>query len=188
MARKKRDIPLKKGPKSLWDEIVVPNLDYAIELYSKGATFDKIHNHLGVSKDVWYEGLQKFPEIREKFMRARMTILHEVRGAMISAALGGEREIKEVMERPDGTKIKRIQKIRVEPNVAAGIAILKNAGEWSDNPVVDEAMAETAKTQAELNRRIAKELGLSNPRSNAKDEKNADKNVVSDEALGAMGA
>lgn len=188
MARKKRDIPLKKGPKSLWDEIVVPNLDYAVELYSKGATFDKIHNHLGVSKDVWYEGLQKHPDIRERFMRARMGILHEIRGALVSAALGGEREEREIVKHPDGSKTTRVRKIRIEPNVGAGISILKNAGVWSDNPIVDEALAEQNRTQADINKKIAEQLGFINPRSTDKDEADTEKNIVKDSELGGMGA
>lgn len=171
----------------MWDERVVPHYEQAIELYSKGATFEKIHFFLGVSKDVWYEGLVAHPEFRERLVRARMNILHEVRGAMISAALGGEREEREVVKQPNGTEVKRIRKIRVEPNVAAGIAILKNAGEWSDNPLLDGAMAESAKSQAELNRKLAEELGFDNPRSSKKDEKDTEKNIVRDEDLNNYG-
>lgn len=181
------------GRKSAWELSILPNRDKILDFYAKGATQERICVWLGITKDSWHRALNNHIEFREAMTRARMQILHEVRGALISAALGGEREIKSIQKNPDGTETKRIQKIRVEPNVPAAVSVLKNAGEWSDNPVVDNAFADAVKSQKNFRAAVLSAMNLpvdAPVRSSANDTlgENAEKDVVGDDDLAGFGA
>ena len=183
----------KTGRKSAWELSILPNRDKILDFYAKGATQERICVWLGIAKDAWHRALHNHPEFRELMTRARMQILHEVRGALISAALGGEREIKSIQKNPDGTETKRIQKIRVEPNVPAAVSVLKNAGEWSDNPVVDNAFADAVKSQKNFRAAVLSAMNLpadAPVRSTVADAlgENEGKDVVDDDELAGFGA
>lgn len=180
------------GRKSAWETHILPNMEKIIDFYAKGATQEKIRLWLGVSATAWFNALRGNEKFRNALTRARMGILHEVRGALISAALGGERKITSIKE-VDGKKIKYIQKVNAEPNVPACLAILKNSGDWSDNPVVDNAVASEAESKKNYRERVLASLGVpvdAKPRSVPADAlgEDAEKNIVRDEELPSFGA
>lgn len=180
------------GRKSAWETHIAPNLDKIVDFYAKGATQEKIRLWLGLSANAWFNTLRERSEFRDALTRARMGVLHQVRGALLSAALGGERKITSIKE-VDGKQIKYIQKVAAEPNVPACLAILKNAGDWSDNPVVDNAVASDAESKKNYRERVLASLGIpsdSKPRSVPADAlgEKAEKNVVKDDELPRFGA
>lgn len=206
--KQKKERKSQKGiPKrDSWVKVIKPNLDEVLRLYSHGATKAQIVEFLGIGHSTFAEMEAKHPELTAALARARMKACDEVRGAMFKKAVGYQKErvrtqllpvvdengkIKKDADgkpilKPSVTKVK----IDVEPDVSAQLAFLKNVGGWSDNPVLDNALAKNAEADAETRRKMLESLGMrdfSKPRSTEKDIHNRDEDVVSDSDLDAMG-
>lgn len=202
--KKKNKIKPKIGngneKRSAWVQKIKPNFDKIIELYSRGATKTQLCEMLAISFMTWLETEKKHPEFFAAITRARMNLCDDVRGAMYRAAIGYSTKRKSIRGVPflnkkgeeELRKVQFVEEIEVPPNVPAQIAFLKNVGGWSDNPTVDNAVAESltasTNTLAELQRKLGffDATGKVAVRSSSKDIENLD--IVSDEDLAAFGA
>lgn len=195
------------GRKSVYETRIKPNLDEILDLYARGITKKQIAAMFGFSESSFYESEKQFSEFSESLARARVRACDEVLGAMFKLAVGykKKRMSKRIMPVYDrrGNKVKDaegkdlmrevacVEEIEIEPNVNAQLAFLKNVGGWSDNPVVDNAIAKSAEEEQERTRRMLERLGIRSGekmRSTAKDAENLDADIVSDADLDAMGA
>lgn len=210
MAKKaKKERKSQKGiPKrDSWAKVIKPNLAEIVRLYANGATKVQLAEYLGIGRSTLAEMEDKHPELTDALARARMRACDEVRGAMFKKAVGYQKErvrtqllpvvdengkVKKDADgkpvlKPSVTKVK----IDVEPDVSAQLAFLKNVGGWSDNPVLDNALAKNAELEMATRQRMMESLGmrdLAKPRSTEKDIRNRDEDIVSDADLDAMGA
>lgn len=209
MRKPKQKEPGKKSKPqvSSWEKVIKPNLQELIRLYANGATKDQLAKYLGIGLSTLYDQMQLHPELSDGLARARMKACDEVRGAMFKCAVGYQKERvrsqrvaqidengKVIKDKNGKTKYHTVvtkELIDVEPNPAAQLAFLKNCGGWSDNPVLDNAIAKSAEADVEARRKILESLGVfdgSKPRSTERDLDNRDQDVVSDSDLDAMGA
>lgn len=156
--------------KSAWELVIAKNRARVVEMYSRGATKTKLAEFLGISLKTFLENEKAHPDFAAELVSARMVALDEVRGALFRRAVGYKVE-KTSMRKVNGVETRFIEKVEVPADVAACLAILKNAGEWSDNPVVDNAVAQ-ALTDDEKRERACRILGIPNtgPKSTSADD------------------
>lgn len=151
----------KLGRKTAWELVIEPNRELLLDMYSRGATKEKLSLFLGISKQTFLASEAAHPEFAEALAKARIVALDEVRGALFKRAVGFK--ARRVNKRRIGDKtVEFIEEYDVFPDVSAGAMILKNAGEWSDNPVVDDAISQVL-TNDEKRERACRILGIPNP-------------------------
>ena len=154
---------VKSGRKSAWETVIRKNRETLIDMYSRGATKEKLAVFLGITPQTFANTEREHPDFSEELRRARIKALDDVKGAMYKRAVGYR--AKRVNKRicADGREVKFIEEYEVPPDVSAGSMILKNAGEWSDNPVVDDAVAGALKTDDERRAEVCRILGIPDP-------------------------
>lgn len=146
--------------KSAWELVIARNRAQVVEMYSRGATKAKIAEFLGISLRTLIETEKRHEDFAKELVSARMVALDEVRGALFRRAVGYKIRKKSI-RKVNGVETQFIEEIEVPADVGACVSILKNAGEWSDNPVVDNAVA-SALTVDERRERACRILGISN--------------------------
>ena len=162
--------------RTAWETVISKNQKKLLDMYARGSTKTKLAQFLGITLKAFIENERRHPEFSEELARARVIALDEVRGAIFKRAVGFK--AKRVNKRKIGDKeIVFMEEYEVPPDVTACSMILKNSGEWSDNPVVDEAVA-GALSDEERRARACRILGVPDPgfdrSTNADDEDDED--------------
>lgn len=153
----------KVGRKSAWDVVIFKNRETLIDMYSRGTTKAKLAQFLGISLPTLLAAEREHADFAEDLAKSRIKALDEVRGAIFKRAVGFR--VKRINKRilADGSEIKFVEEYEVPPDVQACSMILKNEGEWSDNPVVDDALAGSLLTDDEKRARACRILGIPDP-------------------------
>jgi DNA-binding XRE family transcriptional regulator len=153
--------PLKRR-KTAWETVIAKNRETIVDMYSRGATKEKLATFLGISQPTFFAAEREHPDFAEQLVKARMRALDEVKGAMFKRAVGYTAERMSI-RKIDGKEVKFVERYEIPADVHAASMILKNAGEWSDNPVVDEAVAGALKTDDERRAEVCRILGIPDP-------------------------
>lgn len=197
---KRSELTQRKGARTAWETVIKPNLDKLIELYSRGATKQQLQEMLHISRQTWYNCEAEHEEFYDALTRARINLCDDVRGAMYKSACGFKTQRKSLRGVPfinkhgheEIRKVQFVEEIEVPPSVPAQIAFLKNVGGWSDNPVVDNALAENLSNQNDILAEMRLRLGMRDltPRSTVADTApdKLDVDIVSDDDLKRLGA
>ncbi len=105
-----------------------------------GLTEEQIYTNLRVGKTSWYDYKNKYPELNELVKKGKEGMVAEVENSLFKLAVGFHYETDEVhkVKDPDGFDV--LQVVRVlkykPPETGACAIILKNRGDYSDNPQI----------------------------------------------------
>ena len=134
----------KRGRKDAYETKIKPRFDEIREWLINGANNDKIIHNLGISKKTFYKYLSEKSEFLHLIKNGRITIVAELRSALIKKAKGFDYTETKIIEREDpdtGDKIKTIETYNKKslPDVAALNLALKNYDpeNWSNDPQGD---------------------------------------------------
>lgn len=130
----------KAGNRSKYESHVKPKLATITAWARKGLTKTEIAENLHVALSSFMEYQNKYPELSEALKDGIDDAISHVENAMFKAALGHEYEetkiVYDVDENGRPAKISKIEKTKkvVQPNITAGIFILKNRAskDWRD--------------------------------------------------------
>jgi len=182
-----------------WKQKIEPNIDKLAQMYANGATKTQLALWLNVSTDVFQAAERNHPEFKETLIRARMNAADDVAGAMYKIALGYKAQKKSgrlvpYIDKDGREKMKKIQfieEVEVPPNVSAQMYFLKRTAGWSENPLVDEALASNVSVQNEILDKMRERLGMKEmgtPRSRAQTDEERNRDIITDDQLDAEGA
>lgn len=134
----------KRGRKGAYETKIKPRFDEIREWLINGANNDNIIHNLGISKKTFYKYLSEKSEFLHLIKNGRITIVAELRSALIKKAKGFDYTETKIIEREDpdtGDKIKTIETYNKKslPDVAALNLALKNYDpeNWSNDPQGD---------------------------------------------------
>lgn len=134
----------KRGRKDAYETKIKPRFDEIREWLINGANNDNIIHNLGISKKTFYKYLSEKSEFLHLIKNGRITIVAELRSALIKKAKGFDYTETKIIEREDpdtGDKIKTIETYNKKslPDVAALNLALKNYDpeNWSNDPQGD---------------------------------------------------
>lgn len=154
--------PKVKRRKTAWETVIAKYRETVVDMYSHGATKAKLSEFLGITVPTFLAAEREHPDFAEQLVKARMRALDEVKGAMFKRAVG-YRATRINKRRVGDREIVVEEEYEIPADVQAASMILKNAGEWSDNPVVDEAVAGALKTDDERRAEVCRILGIPDP-------------------------
>jgi len=185
--------------RTFWKQKIEPNIDKLAQMYANGATKTQLALWLGVSKDSFQRAEKAHSDFRETLIRARMNAADDVAGAMYKIALGYKAQKKSgrlvpYIDKDGREKMKKIQfieEVEVPPNVSAQMYFLKRTAGWSENPLVDEALASNVSVQNEILDKMRERLGMKEmgtPRSRAQTDEERNRDIITDDQLDAEGA
>lgn len=130
-----------QGRPNAYYERILPNMDKIVEQLRGGATEKQVAYNIGVTPSVWkkYKREQKY--FRDKCFHAREPLVEQLRGAIITRALGFEYTEKEVTEKATEKGTETVTKTmykRALPDVAALNLALKNydKNNWANDPAL----------------------------------------------------
>lgn len=138
----------KKGRKSSFDTVILPNLEKIQELLKKGYSEKDVAKSIGVSYATWKKYKSILTDFSTLIYSAREQNIKELEKSMYMQALGFTKTIKKAMkikevEYEHGKKIREKEKIEfyeeeiyIPPSQSAGAFLLKNwaKNEYSNNP------------------------------------------------------
>ena len=139
----------KRGRKDAYETKIKPRFDEIREWLINGANNDNIIHNLGISKKTFYKYLSEKSEFLHLIKNGRITIVAELRSALIKKAKGFDYTESKIIEREDpdtGEKIKTVETYNKKslPDVAALNLALKNydPDNWSNDPQGDKIKRE----------------------------------------------
>lgn len=131
----------KRGRKSKYNDHVLPYLDKIREWKKVGATDKKIQEVLGISKTVFYEYLDKYPEFKNARKKGVAEFCLDLRGELAKLATKHTLEtkkqyIKVDQETGNKTQYTEITTREVDADPAAINLLLKNLDkdDWANDP------------------------------------------------------
>lgn len=134
----------KTGRKSAYETKIKPRFDEIREWLINGANNDNIAHNLGISQKTFYKYLSEKSEFLQLIKNGRISIVAELRSALIKKAKGFDYTETKIIEREDpdtGDIIKTIETYNKKslPDVAALNLALKNYDpeNWSNDPQGD---------------------------------------------------
>lgn len=139
----------KRGRKDAYETKIKPRFDEIREWLINGANNDNIIHNLGISKKTFYKYLSEKSEFLHLIKNGRITIVAELRSALIKKAKGFDYTETKIIEREDpdtGDIIKTTETYNKKslPDVAALNLALKNydPDNWSNDPQGDKIKRE----------------------------------------------
>lgn len=140
---------VKMGRKSAYDTKVKPRFDEIREWLINGASNDNIIQNLGIHEASFYRYLKEKSEFCELIKNGRISIVAELRSALIKKAKGFDYTETKIIEREDpdtGETVKTVETYNKKalPDVAALNLALKNydPDNWSNDPQGDKIKRE----------------------------------------------
>lgn len=161
----------KPGRKSAWESVIRKNLEEVCERYARGATKAQIAKFLGIDITTFNRAERAHPEFADRMTAARQDLEAECRGILFTQGFVGSKTTK-ISKRIHGKdEVIFKEEITHPPNLNAAIYFGKLVFGWSDNPVVDEAIAGSLSND-EMRERACRMLGIPNTgdKSSAKDD------------------
>lgn len=123
----------KRGRKSKYLDVIVPNLENISRWAKEGATEKEICQVLDISTSTFYEYKNKYSELSRALKKGRKELVLDIRGALLKKALGFEyTETKQyITEDQNGDKKIHTEKNKkyCVPSEAAANMLLKNYDE-----------------------------------------------------------
>ena len=139
----------KRGRKDAYETKIKPRFDEIRDWLINGASDDNIIHNLGIHKDTFYKYIKEKTEFSDLIKNGRITIVAQLRSALIKKAMGFEYQESKIIEREDpdtGEKIRTVETYnkRSLPDVAALNLALKNydPDRWSNDPQGDKIKRE----------------------------------------------
>lgn len=156
----------RKGRKSAYETVVLPNIDKIKEMINRGALDKEIYSALGISKSTWINIKNTRLDFSNLIENGRMTLVKKIENAMYESAIGGITPCRKGMkvkrvEYEDGKKIKEYEEVQqyiedvyTPPNPSSGKFLLMN---WSkDKYTNDPQSMELKKKEFEHKKEIDK--------------------------------
>ena len=145
------------GRKNKYIELVEPRLAEVEEWIANDVPDETIAKNLGVSLRSLYEYREKYPQFSHCYMRARATIVRNVKSALLKKALGYEYEETKTIARGTKSDMDIISmetyKRHCPPSETAAAMLLRNYDkDWQD---VDNVTAKLRKQAQSLKEAIA---------------------------------
>ena len=112
----------KKGRPNLYCTRIFPNMDKIEKQLKNGATETQVAHNIGVSVSVWKSHKRNQEYFRNKCFHAREALVQELRGKLVSKAMGFEYKETEITERTEKKGTETITKTTIKqalPDVAA---------------------------------------------------------------------
>lgn len=139
----------KRGRKDAYETKIKPRFDEIRDWLINGASDDNIIHNLGITSSTFYKHLSEKTEFSELIKNGRISIVAELRSALIKKAKGFDYTESKIIEREDpdtGEKIKTVETYNKKslPDVAALNLALKNydPDNWSNDPQGDKIKRE----------------------------------------------
>lgn len=139
----------KMGRKDAYETKIKPRFDEIREWLINGASDENIYHNLGICEATFYKYLKEKTEFTELIKNGRISIVAELRSALIKKAKGFDYTESKIIEREDpdtGEKIKTVETYNKKslPDVAALNLALKNydPDNWSNDPQGDKIKRE----------------------------------------------
>ena len=134
----------KMGRKDSYETKIKPRFDEIREWLINGASDENIYNNLGICKATYYKYLKEKTDFLNLIKNGRISIVAELRSALIKKAKGFDYTESKIIEREDpdtGDIIKTVETYNKKslPDVAALNLALKNydPDNWSNDPQGD---------------------------------------------------
>lgn len=138
----------KKGRKSSFDTVILPNLEKIQELLKQGYSEKDVAKSIGVSYATWKKYKSLLTDFSAIICSAREQNVKELEKSMYIQALGFTKTVKKAMklktvEYENGKRLKETERIEfyeeeiyIPPSQSAGAFLLKNwaKNEYSNNP------------------------------------------------------
>lgn len=139
----------KRGRKDAYETKIKPRFDEIRSWLINGASDDNIIHNLGIAKCTYYKYLSEKTEFTDLIKNGRISIVAELRSALIKKAKGFDYTETKIIEREDpdtGEKVKTVETYNKKalPDVAAINLALKNydPDNWSNDPQGDKIKRE----------------------------------------------
>jgi hypothetical protein len=139
----------KRGRKDAYETKIKPRFDEIRDWLINGASDDNIIHNLGITSSTFYKHLSEKKEFSELIKNGRISIVAQLRSALIKKAMGFEYQESKIIEKEDpdtGEKVKTVETYNKKslPDVAALNLCLKNydALNWSNDPHGDKIKRE----------------------------------------------
>ena len=139
----------KRGRKDAYETKIKPRFDEIRSWLINGASDDNIIHNLGIAKCTYYKYLSEKTEFKDLIKNGRISIVAELRSALIKKAKGFDYTETKIIEREDpdtGEKVKTVETYNKKalPDVAAINLALKNydPDNWSNDPQGDKIKRE----------------------------------------------
>lgn len=139
----------KMGRKDAYETKIKPRFDEIRDWLINGASDDNIIHNLGISKPTYYKYLNEKIDFFNLIKNGRVSIVAQLRSALIKKAMGFEYQESKIIEREDpetGEKVRTVETYNKKslPDVAALNLALKNydPDNWSNDPQGDKLKRE----------------------------------------------
>ena len=139
----------KRGRKDAYETKIKPRFDEIRSWLINGASDDNIIHNLGIAKCTYYKYLSEKTEFTDLIKNGRISIVAELRSALIKKAKGFDYTETKIIEREDpdtGETVKTVETYNKKalPDVAAINLALKNhdPDNWSNDPQGDKIKRE----------------------------------------------
>lgn len=151
-----KDQKRKNGRPNAYYDRILPNISKIEEQLRNGATEKQVAHNIGVTESTWKHHKRNQEYFRNKCFRAREALVQELRGKLISKALGFEYKEMEITQKAGEKGVETITKTIIKqslPDVAALNLALKNydKNNWSNDP----AMLDIKKAELKLKQKAA---------------------------------
>lgn len=146
----------KAGAKSKYETHVKPHFDKITKMLNDGASEEQVAVSLGISYSSFNNYKVKYEEFAELCRTPRVTLINDLRSALIKKALGMKIERKKTYIRKDAdgkeAKYTEIMVDELPPDVAAINLALKNYDKegWANDPQALELKRQELELRKEL--------------------------------------
>lgn len=146
----------KAGAKSKYETHVKPHFDKITKLLNEGASESQVAESLGISYSSFNNYKAQYEELAELCRQPRVTLISDLRSALIKKALGMKVERKKTYIRKDAdgreAKYTEIMVDELPPDVAAINLALKNydRDNWANDPQANELKRQELELRKQL--------------------------------------
>ncbi len=138
----------KRGRKSKFEEIILPRIEEVKKWVSEGKTDKECANLLGITPKTFSKHKNSISSFNSVIKECRQPKVAELEVSMFSSALGFTKTVKKAMkiksiEYENGKKVKETETIEpyeeeiyIPPNTTAQIFLLKNWGDYTNDPQI----------------------------------------------------
>lgn len=152
-----------KGRKSTYDTVILPHIEEIKEWLRQGKTDKECANLLGITPRTFSKHKNSISSFSSIIEKEREPKVEEIENSMFKSATGFTKKVQKAMkvktvEYENGKRLRETEKIEyydeeifIPPNVTAGIFLLKNWGDYVNDPQT----LELKRRELELKEKIA---------------------------------
>lgn len=135
-----------KGRKSTYDTVIVPRIEEIKEWIRQGKTDKECADLLGITPRTFSKHKNSISSFSSIIEKERAPKVEEIETSMFDSAIGGIKTVKKAMkvktvEYENGKRLRESEEIQyydeeiyIPPNVTAAIFLLKNWGDYVNDP------------------------------------------------------